>query len=637
MSTSKLTPPSSSSSSTVGTDSSSIPSFKDESFRQATVREYERVKLMRLFDLVDYHAGSGKGSKFVLREFNTNEDVTWKQLQQSSVAFSAKLLECGVQKGDIIATSLPFLKEHIYLIFACMRLGAVIAPLDLRLKEHEIAKCFEAIKPKMYFFLGNIPVSDFRPMVKNLMKQFKKDEDDTTDNSQRCVTHWIQFQKESDQIIDGAIGILDFVANVKKLYIMNMLKSVFGYGVSWYEQNVSPKDPCVIIFTTGSTGNPKAAKLSHENILIQNIGIKRAFFDTWADPDREDLIMMCNLPPSHVGCFTEQFFTTIYFGGVCVILHIFDAEKSLQAIEKYKVNALGQIPALFQLQWRLPNYSKYDLSSLKLAIYGGQAVTSQFLEKMQTMAPYISSGLGLTETAGFCTYTRIGASVQDIMASIGYDSPLCPISIREPPKQVNGIWVAGDEKPASQVGEVCFSGPQVFVGYHGADSNKEIEEIMKQTVMPKSIELKDSKNPFDFVLYTRDVGSYDELGLHFASRRKFIIKPKGYQVFPSEVEEFIESSFKDQILRVGVVGVEHEIFSEGIVAFVELKPEVTLTAKEILSACHEMAAYKRPSHIVFLKEPMPLNRVAKIDYIQLKTMAEQEVKTLRDQGKWDRQ
>ena len=115
------------------------------------------------------------------------------------------------------------------------------------------------------------------------------------------------------------------------------------------------------------------------------------------------------------------------------------------------------------------------------------------------------------------------------MASIGYDSPLCPISIREPPKQVNGIWVAGDEKPASQVGEVCFSGPQVFVGYHGADSNKEIEEIMKQTVMPKSIELKDSKNPFDFVLYTRDVGSYDELGLHFASRRKFIIKPKGYQ------------------------------------------------------------------------------------------------------------
>ena len=385
-------------------------------------------------------------------------------------------------------------------------------------------------------------------------------------------------------------------------------------------------------------GNPKAAKISHENIIIQNIGLKKGFLDALCEPI--DLIMMVHLPMSHIGALAEQLLTTIYVGGQSILLHVFDAEKSLQAIEKMRVNCLGQIPALFQMQWRLPNYSNYDLSSLKVAIYGGQSVTSQFLERMQSMSKgiRISSGLGLTETGGFCTYTKIDATVSEIMSSIGFDSPLCPLTIREPAQlvQVNGeqIWVAGEEKPSGQVGEVCFSGPQVFPGYLG--NSEEILNVMKQTIVPLSLDKKDSKDPFDFVLYTGDVASYDKEGLHFASRRKFIIKPKGYQVFPSEVEEVIESQFRDKILRVGVVGYEHQIFSEGVIAFIELKSQnETISEKEIHKACQEMAAYKRPSHIVFLKEAMPLNRVAKIDYIQLKQLAAEEVKKLREQGKWD--
>ena len=256
-----------------------LASFADTEFRKLAVEEYERVKLMRLFDLVDYHANTKKSNP-ALCEFNTGDEISYATLRQSSTAFAAKLLECGLKKGDIVATSLPFMKEHIYLLFACMRLGVVIAPLDLRLKEHEIAKCFDAIRPKMYFFLGQTPVADFRPMVSNLMKNYKK-----TETGTGTITHWVQFQKEKDLVIDGAIGILDFVANVKSLFIFDYLKSWVGGGVAYHESQVSPNDPAIIIFTTGSTGNPKVMLylridfFNREFIIMKMIEIDLKIFE----------------------------------------------------------------------------------------------------------------------------------------------------------------------------------------------------------------------------------------------------------------------------------------------------------------------------------------------------------------------
>lgn len=580
------------------------------------------MMLPRMFDYVDKWA-SECPNDVALIEYNTQDTVTWAQFRQATVAFAAKLLSIGLQKGDIICTSLPCLKEHVYLMYAAMRIGVIVAPLDLRLKEHEIARCFDLVKPRAYFFLGKTPIVDFRPMIGNLMKRYHADkiEDDTAapgasgaaatgQSGLHYIDHWVQFQKEEDLIISGAVGITQFAANIKRLYIVNMIKELFGYGVYGVSQSIGKRDCNLIIFTTGSTGHPKAAMLCHENVLIQNIGLKVAFM-----PSAKDLRMLVNLPPSHVGCVTEQLATTIFVGGVSVLLHVFDAQKSLDAIQKHKVNALGQIPALFAMQWRLPDYSDYDLSSLEFCLYGGQAVTRQFLEQLQTMAPGCGSGLGLTEAAGFVTYTPLDGTVDDILASIGFDSPLCPISIREP---MNADGTAGRELPRGEIGEICFEGEQVFLGYY-AD-----EENTRQTVSR------------DGILYTGDVGSYDDAGLHFSSRRKFIIKPKGYQVFPPEVEDYIENQFKDQIGKIGVVGVHHDVFSEGIVAVIELNEGHQLTADQVLEKSKDMAAYKRPSAVVFVeKGTFPLNRVAKTDYIELKTIAEKHVQQLKEQGKWD--
>ena len=115
------------------------------------------------------------------------------------------------------------------------------------------------------------------------------------------------------------------------------------------QKQVAKRDPILIIFTTGSTGYPKPALLCSENILVQNIGLSVAL-----DMESNDS-MLVNLPPSHVGCTTEQLATPIYRGETSVLLHIFKPDESLDAIQKYKVTLFGQIPALFAMEWRLPN------------------------------------------------------------------------------------------------------------------------------------------------------------------------------------------------------------------------------------------------------------------------------------------
>lgn len=552
----------------------------------------------RMFDWVDRYAKE-KPNDIALIEYNTGEQVTWKDFATKSKAFAAKLLSMGLKKGDVIATMLVLLKEHVYLFYACYRIGVIIAPLDPRLKIPEVDMCFTKIKPKAYFSLGKTDVTDFRPIIEEMMKKHGKA------NGGSCE-YFIQFQKEQDLIVKGAIGITDFAADIKKIFI----KALITGKVKDAQKKVDKRDPILIIFTTGSTGFPKPALLCSENILVQNIGLKVGFDFKPGDS------MLVNLPPSHVGCVTEQLGTTIFAGGTSVLLHIFKPDQSLDAIQKYKITCFGQIPALFAMEWRLPNYKDYDLSSLRFALYGGQAVTRQFLEQLSKMAPKFGTGMGLTETAGFATYSPLDGTVDDILASVGFDMPLYPISIRAPMKS-DGM--AGDEKKPGEVGEVCWKGPQTFLGYLNDP------EATAKTV---------SKDGF---IYSGDLGSYDEKGLHFAGRSKFVIKPKGYQVFPGEIEEFVVHALTEKLSNAAAIGAQHDVFTEAIVLFVEKKPGVNVTEAEVLKVCEGMAAYKRPSKVVILEAgQIPLNRVAKTDYMTLKKMAVEIIEKLRAEGGWDK-
>jgi acyl-CoA synthetase (AMP-forming)/AMP-acid ligase II len=525
-----------------------------------------------------------------LIEHNTGEVVNWRSLDTAVDALAAKLLASGFRKGDLLATSLPLLKEHVFLLLACYRIGVVIAPLDLRLQASELRACFERLRPRGYFFAG---APALLPVMREVVGTFPG------------VEHWVQFQREAEGILPGAIWVRDFMRDVRKRYLWSILTG----SVRRARRQVGRRDGCLVIFTTGSTGSPKAALLCHEGILTQNAALAVGF--GLRDGDR----VLVNLPPSHVGGTTELLGTALYQGTPAVLLHVFDAEKSLEAIARHRVSMLGQIPALYNLEWNHRRYRELDLSSLRLAIYGGQGVPRSFLDRLQEMAPGIGTGLGLTETSGFCSYTPLGATADDLAESIGYDMPLCPLTVRGP---MNADGTAGPEVPPGEVGAVCFSGPQLFLRYLN-DPDATAAALSR-----------------DGVLYTGDVGSYDARGLRLAGRSGLLVKPKGFQVFPGDVENHVLSRLDGAATGAACVGAEYAVWVEAIVLFVERAPDRELSAGEVRRACDGMASYARPSHVEVL-EPgtLPLNRVSKTDYVALRQRARDLVAQLRDQGGWD--
>lgn len=530
--------------------------------------------------------------------FDTKKEYTYSQFDRITTALAMKLLKMGFKKGDFLATLLPFLAEHIFLEYACFKIGVIHTPLDLRLKAPEVIRSLDLIKAQGFAFLGKTPKADFTPLAQAV--------------KQACpfIEIIIQFSPP-DEVIDGAVSAFTVSAEAEAEAVQALADPENSEGLKAYREAVAridENDGCQVIYTTGSTGFPKPALLTHRNITCQNMCLGTAF---GMDKDPR---MLVNLPPSHVGGQAEQLMTPLFWGGTCIVLHIFDPEKSLQAIQKYKVDSFGQIPALFAMEWRLPNYHEYDLSSLKFALYGGQQVSRPFLEQLQRMCPKFGTGLGLSEMAGFVTYSPLDGTVDDILASVGYDMPVTPLSIRKP---MTPDGTSGEEMPDGEVGEICFSGPQVFVGYVNN------EEAYRKTVST------------DGVCYTGDLGFRSDRGLHFAGRSKLVIKPKGYQVHPAQIENHFEE-LNESVVSCAAVGTPHEVFTEGVVLFVEKKQGVDLTVEELEAHARGIAGYMRPSHYVIMESgTLPLNRVAKTDYVQLKEQAKKHVEELRRGGGWD--
>jgi len=534
-------------------------------------------------------------------QYEDDRFVTYKQLKTLSDFFALKLVDMGIKKGDIIATQLALFPEHIALMYACLKIGAIFSPLDLRLKKEEISRDLDKIKPKMFFFLGKTPIIDF-----NEIGEHVRDNCDYIDYLVQVLA-----DPTKEQSIDGAITIQDMMSKPKLVWLK--IKDVFTGGLNKIYSTIDTKMPAIIIFTTGTTGTPKPALMNHENVIVQNEILVQGTGMT-----REERTLI-NLPPSHVGCLTEAMLSTLYAGGTAVFLKVFNVELSLKAIEKHKVTLLGQIPTQFRMMWADPDFEKYDLSSLKFAIYGGSAVDVEFLNKLASMASKFGTGLGMTETAGFSTFTPDGISVEEMAGQVGrYFEELGKVSIRKPMKEDG---TAGEELPDGENGEICYHPPIVFMGYYN---------------FPEATEKAISK---EGILYSGDLGYFKDMGkyraLYLSGRDKFIIKQKGYQVFPDEVQAFIAEHPK--VDQVDVVGVKHKIFDEGIFAFVKPKADVELTPEEIMEHCTSIASYKRPQHVEIwpADKPFPITRSTKVDKLELKKEADVIVEELRKNGNWD--
>lgn len=565
---------------------------------QYTLDHYEQ-------DFADRHLLHGAIAKWAretpdavaLIDAPTGNETTFRQMHEQMSAVALALLELGFKPGDFFATSLPLTIEHILLEYACFQIGVIHAPLDLRLKVPEVIRSLELIKARGFAFLGKTPFADFSDLGRAVQ--------------QHCpyVERFAQFTPP-EQAIPHVLSAGALFARARELAqaAAQDPNNALAKRLQAATASVKPTDGAQVIYTTGSTGLPKPALLSHRNITCQNMCLAGGF-DMLDNPR-----MLVNLPPSHVGCQAEQLMTTLFSGGTAVVLPMFDPEQSLQAIEKYRVTCFGQIPALFALEWRLPNYRQFDLSSLRFALYGGQQVSRQFLEQLSKMAPKFGTGLGLTELAGFVTYSPLDGTVDDLLAGVGYDMPVTPLSIRKP---MNADGTAGEELPDGEPGEICFTGPQVFIGYVNND------EAYRKTVST------------DGVCYTGDLGYKTEQGLMFSGRSKLVLKPKGYQVHPAQIEQHF-ALLTEHVTCCGAVGAPHEVFSEGVILFVETKSGAEVSIERLEQHARGIAAYMRPQHYVILEPAgLPLNRVAKTDYVRLKELALAEVAKLRAAGAWD--
>ncbi len=506
--------------------------------------------------------------------------LTWREIRSGSLGIAAELLRMGFRQGDYLAASLPLLNEHILLELACFRLGVIHAPLDPRLPPAEAIRCLNLIRPKGYFFLGKTAAANFGALG------------EAARAGCNSIEHLVQFSP-AGQCIAGATSMFDLLARARPEPV---------------KSRVSGCDGAQAIFTTGSTGSPKPALLSHRGIACQNLCLGTAF---GFGPGQR---VLCNLPASHVGGQAEVLLTSLFMGATAVTMEVFDAAGSLDAIERHGVTLIGQIPAMFNLEWRTADYARRNLASLQTAVYGGQAVPRAFLDRMLQMAPRIATGLGLTESSGFCTYTRLTPGAGELEQGLGWAMPAYRLSIREP---MDAGRAAGREMPEGRVGHICFQGPQTFLGYVND---------------PEATAAAVSRDGW---LYTGDLGFVGERGLHFSGRAKWVLKPAGHQVFPGDIENHF-AALSGRVANAGVVGHEHRLWSEGIVAFVERQPGADLTEAELRKHARLLAGYMRPLHYVIL-EPgtMPLNRSAKVDVARLQEMARTEVAKLRGRGRWD--
>ena len=558
------------------------------------------VRLPLLNNYVEYWAQKSPDKEAMIQH-EDGKIVTYGKFKTLIDFFALKLLDMGIGKGDRVATQLVLIPEHIIFMYACFKIGAIIAPLDLRLKEDEVVRDLGKIKPKAFFFLGKTPVIDFTKIGEAVRD--------------RCpyVEHLVQFTPDPKpgDIITGAISITELMSKGRLLWLK--IRNIFTRKLEKLYAEIGPRTPALIIYTTGTTGEPKPAVLCHENILVQNELLSRG---TGLSSDMRILI---NLPPSHVGCVTELFMTTTYRGGTSVFLRVFDVTLTLEAIEKWGIDALGQIPTQFRMLWAHKDYAKYNLESLKFVAYAGSAVDVEFLKKLSRMAPRFGTGIGMTENAGFATFTPEEISIEEMAGQVGQAYPdIAPVTVRSPMKDDGS---AGEELPVGEVGEICYHPPIVFLGYFNQP-----EETAKAI----------SK---EGILYTGDLGYFKEMGsyraLYLSGRRKFVIKQKGYNVFPDEIESFISGMTGVDVAEV--VGMPHRVFDEGIFAFVRPVAGISLTPEAVMEHCKSIAAYKRPQYVEIwpADKLLPLTRSTKVDKLALKELAAEVIKGLREKGKWD--
>ena len=506
--------------------------------------------------------------------------VTFKEMSAITDEIAAALVAMGIKKGERIGLFMPNTPQFVMAYFGILKAGAVVVATNPLYTASEIEHQVNDAGIETMFVMSNfyktIKTAQPKTKIKTLIVTNLKE---TLPPILRILFTLAKEKKGGFRIegglAQGDIWMKDLMAQYK--------------GATRPSVEIGPEDTCLFQYSGGTTGISKGAVAVHRNLVANTLQIKN-----WmTNLDEGNEIMLMAIPLFHVyGMVAGMHFALASGASMVMVPNPRDLVDVLTSIDKYKPTIFPGVPTLYNAINNRADVQagKYNLKSVKACISGSAPLLRETKEKFEALTGgVVFEGFGLSEapTATHCNPLE-GANKT---GSIGMPLPDVECKIISLDDGVTELQMG-------EIGELIIRGPQVMKGYHN---------------MPTETEntLRDMGDGGAAWLFTGDIARMDEDGyFYIVDRKKELIKPGGYQVWPREVEEAIIAHPK--VLEVGVAGIPDPYRGETVKAWVVVKPGETLTEAEIKDFSKErLAVYKVPTHIEF-RDELPKTTVGKI-------------------------
>ncbi|NTV02331.1 MAG: long-chain fatty acid--CoA ligase [Chlorobiaceae bacterium] len=523
-----------------------------------------------LLDVLRETVKSGRGDDPALLFQGTK--ISYRELDLQSGAFASGLVAAGVRKGDRVAIVMPNSPQMIIAEFGIWKAGGVVVPINPLYTGHEleyaISECGAETAVVLSLFYAK--VSEIRkgtPLKRIVSSNIKE----YLPPLKRMLFTLLKEAREGHR---ASIARGDFEMQA-------MISAHAGKAPS---VAVTHDDPAVFMFSGGTTGRPKCAIGRHQAMVISGMQISKWFGVVLST--REDSIIL-NMPLFHVygqlGIMTAGLVRNY---PLILVPNPKDIDGLLQLIKSQKPAVLPGVPTLFNALAAHPKLQKDHtlLKSIKLIVSGASPLHLETRQRFESMTgARIIEAYGMTESMLASVFTPVLGKKKN--GAVGVPGP--DVDIRIVDADDSGI-----DLPSGAVGEVVLQAPQLMDGYW--NNPAETEGMLRNGW-----------------LHTGDLGYLDEDGFLFiVDRKKDLIKPSGFQVWPREVEEVIANH--PSVLEVGVAGVPDDRRGEAVKAWVVLRNGYQLPVEELQEHCRkELAAYKVPNHIEF-RDALPKSHIGKV-------------------------
>ncbi|MEK6683857.1 MAG: long-chain fatty acid--CoA ligase [Nitrospirota bacterium] len=495
--------------------------------------------------------------------------ITYEQLDRLSNRLANSLIELGLQKGDRVAIMLPNIPQCVIAYFGALKAGAIVVqtnPLYVeRELEHQINDsgaetiiALDLFYEKITRIQHRVPLKriiltgagDYLPPILKLLYPLKQ-------------------MREGQRVrVPRRPPIYDFVKLLKQTEAVQPIVPV------------KPEDTALFQYTGGTTGVPKGVMLSHNN-LVANAYQCRYWMPSLRDGEE---VFLGVVPFFHVYGLSTCMNLALLVGGCLVLLPRFKTDDVLKAIVKYRVTIFMGVQAMYVAINNDPRIGKFDLSSIRICISGAGPLHGEVQDRFEELTGgKLVEGYGLSEASPVTHCTPIYGERKK--GSIGLPFP-------DTDAKVVDQETGQRDLPVGEIGELVIRGPQVMQGYWKKED--ETKNVLR-----------------DGWLYTGDLARMDEDGYFtIVDRKKDMIKTRGENVYPREVEEALFRHPKIQ--EAVVVGIPDTFSVEVIKAYVVLRDREHATAEEIIDYCNkELAKFKVPKWIEFRKE-LPKTMVGKV-------------------------